>query len=138
MEGVKYDGGKDRWDLLPWEEVRSVVRVLTLGAEKYDDDNWKKVANSRNRYFAAAQRHITAWWDGERWDQESGIHHLAHAICCLLFAMWHDHNEVSRSDEETVAPELSAKDRHEQILSRPETAEEREGKPYWGRCSSHQ
>jgi len=90
MKGRKNDRGKDRWDLLPWDEVRCVVQVLTLGAEKYEDDNWKRVPNSRERYFAAAQRHITAWWSGERWDEESGMHHLAHAICCLLFAMWHD------------------------------------------------
>ena len=33
----KYDGGKVRWDLLLWEEVEDVARVLTFGAAKYGE-----------------------------------------------------------------------------------------------------
>jgi len=92
-DGRKFDQDKPRWDLLPYREVGSVVDVLTYGAIKYEPDNWKKVPDLKNRYFAAAMRHLTAWWGGEKQDPESGIHHLAHAICCLLFIMWFD-NEV--------------------------------------------
>lgn len=90
MEGVKHDGEKDRWDLLPWGEVRDVVKVLTFGAGKYKDNNWQKVSNGERRYFSAAMRHITARELGERIDPESGLPHLAHAICCLLFWLWLD------------------------------------------------
>jgi hypothetical protein len=51
---------------------------------------WQKVPNAKERYFAALMRHLTAWWDGERADPESGLHHLAHAGCCLLFLIWFD------------------------------------------------
>ena len=87
MEGVKYDQEKLRWDLLPLKPIQEVVSVLTYGAGKYDDENWKKVDNQRSRYYAAAMRHITAWWLGEQQDPESKHHHLAHAICCLIFLM---------------------------------------------------
>ena len=87
MEGVKHDGEKPRWDLLPIEPIEQVVGVLTYGAKKYDDENWRKVDNQRRRYYAAALRHIVAWWKGEKLDPESGYHHLAHAICCLVFLM---------------------------------------------------
>lgn len=87
MEGVKYDSEKPRWDLLPIEPIEQVVGVLTYGAKKYDDENWRKVANQRSRYYAAALRHIVAWWKGEKLDPESGYHHLAHAMCCLIFLM---------------------------------------------------
>ena len=90
LDGVKYDQEKPRWDLLPFKPINEVVKVLTFGATKYADDNWQKVPNAKNRYFAAAQRHIWAWVDGEHKDSESGLHHLAHAVCCLLFAMWFD------------------------------------------------
>ena len=53
-------------------------------------DNWRYVDNARTRYFDAAQRHIMAWWQGEQTDSESGKHHLAHAVCCLMFLMWFD------------------------------------------------
>jgi len=91
--GIKNDKGKDRWDLLPIGPVREIVKVLTFGAEKYSPDNWKYVDNHKARYFAAMQRHITSWWeDDEMFDPETGIHHLAHAGCCMLFAIWHDMN----------------------------------------------
>ena len=38
----------------------------------------------------ACHRHLQAWWSGERLDKESGLPHLAHAVCCLLFLMWGD------------------------------------------------
>lgn len=88
--GKKFDNGKDRWDLLPISEVRDVVRVLTYGAVKYDDDNWKIVDKKKDRYYSAALRHITAWKDGNLLDEETDLPHLAHAICCLLFLMWGD------------------------------------------------
>lgn len=93
MEGVKHDGEKDRWDLLPWGEVCDVVKVLTFGARKYEADNWKRVEKGQSRYFAAAMRHITARERGQRIDPESGLPHLAHAICCLMFWLWIDKHE---------------------------------------------
>ena len=90
MKGVKYDKNKPRWSLLPYRELEDVVKVLTLGSIKYEDDNWKRVPNAKDRYFSALMRHITAWWNGERIDKESGLSHLAHCVCCVLFLMWHD------------------------------------------------
>ena len=92
--GTKYDTGKDRWDLLPWAEVRDIVRVLTHGAQKYADDNWKAVPDAWDRYFAAAHRHLIAHRLGERLDPESGLPHLAHAACCLLFLAWFERDEA--------------------------------------------
>jgi hypothetical protein len=89
LQGIKYDQDKDRWDLVPWTEFKEVVKVLTYGANKYKPDNWKNVENPQDRYFAACQRHLIAWKEGEFKD-ESTFHHLAHAICCLLFLMWFD------------------------------------------------
>lgn len=84
-EGRKDDAGKTRWDLVPWEVMDEVARVLTKGAEKYGDDNWRAVMDWNSRYFAAALRHILAWKSGQHADTETGESHLAHAICCLLF-----------------------------------------------------
>jgi len=87
-DGVKYDGNKLLWDLLPLEPVQEIVRVLTYGAKKYTKDNWKYVADSKERYYAAMMRHITAWRLGEKFDLDTTIHHLAHAGCCLIFLLW--------------------------------------------------
>ena len=85
--GRKFDNGKPDYSLVPAEVLEEVVKVLTWGATKYDRDNWKKVPYALPRYFAAAQRHIWAIQKGEQRDPESGFHHLAHAICCLMFFM---------------------------------------------------
>jgi hypothetical protein len=90
MTGVKRDRGKPRWSLLPWGALASVVGVLEYGASKYDVDNWKRVENPRQRYFDAAMRHLLAWHMGEVHDPESGLPHLAHAVCCVLFLLWFD------------------------------------------------
>ena len=85
--GRKETQGKLRWSLLPWDAIEQIVRVLEAGAVKYSVDNWRSVANWRQLYFDAAHRHITAWWGGQRCDPESGLHHLAHAGCDLLFLL---------------------------------------------------
>lgn len=89
-EGYKADSDKPRWDLLPWGPAEDVVKVLTVGATKYAPENWQKVPDARRRYFAAAMRHLVAWERGEIADQETGLPHLSHATCCLLFAAWFD------------------------------------------------
>ena len=81
---IKDDGEKPRANLLPPRAVLEVARVLTFGARKYAPENWRKV-DDLGRYTAAALRHVFAYMQGERIDPESGLHHLAHAACCLLF-----------------------------------------------------
>ena len=89
-KGRKFDGGKLEYGLLPPYALEEVVKVLTFGAQKYERDNWQKVPDSKRRYFDALQRHAWAWKQGEQLDPESGIHHLAHAMCCLMFLYEHD------------------------------------------------
>lgn len=90
--GAKHDGGKLRYSLLPKGTISEVLKVLEFGAKKYAPDNWMKVDNAQTRYYDAALRHITAWHEGEKFDQETGVSHIAHALCCLHFLMWFELN----------------------------------------------
>ena len=83
--GRKFDGGKLQYGLLPPKALKDVVEVLTFGAEKYEPDNWKRVPDANRRYFDAAMRHLWAYKEGEQLDPETGVSHLAHATCCILF-----------------------------------------------------
>ena len=105
-EGRKDDDGKPRWDLLPFKALSSVVDVLTYGARKYGPGNWRKVPRARSRYLAAAFRHLVAACRGEACDRESGLPHLAHAACCLLFLI-----ELEDGEHEPVASEADQKTR---------------------------
>ena len=89
-EGRKFDGGKLEYGLLPPKALEATVEILTFGAQKYARDNWKYVDDSKRRYFDALQRHVWSWKQGEKLDPESGKHHLAHAMCCLMFLYEHD------------------------------------------------
>ena len=83
--GIKFDDDKPDYSLIPPNALEDAVKVLTIGAKKYDRHNWKKLDNIDDRYFAAAQRHLWALQKGETFDKETGIHHGAHAICCMMF-----------------------------------------------------
>jgi len=89
-QGVKYDGGKPRYALIPPGVLDPVVKVLTLGAEKYSGDNWMRVDDCGRRYYSALMRHLEAWRSGESTDPESGLPHLAHVVCNAFFLLWFD------------------------------------------------
>lgn len=85
--GRKFDFGKPRYSLLPPNALEAVVKVLTYGSKKYEDFNWMKVENHKDRYFSAANRHLWQWWRGEKIDAESGESHLACAVTNLMFLL---------------------------------------------------
>jgi len=84
MEGKKFDEGKLRMDLIPPAAIYGLAKVLSYGSEKYGDRNWEKGIDP-GRIFAAAQRHLWAYWSGEDTDEESGLSHLDHAACNIAF-----------------------------------------------------
>ena len=86
-EGFKADAGKPDWTLFPFDGAEAVVRVLEAGARKYARDNWRKVPNAIERYRGAGMRHAIADAMGEENDPETGLPHLAHAVCCHLFVL---------------------------------------------------
>ena len=95
MSGKKHDSNKHRWDMIPFDALVEVAKCYTYGGIKYDEKslrqaNWKKVKPFKERYFAAAMRHISAWRTGEIEDRESGLYHLAHAIFNLMCLLWYD------------------------------------------------
>lgn len=90
--GRKFDGDKPDWSLLDLNILEDTVKVLTFGAKKYDRDNWQQVKNGDQRYYAALIRHLNAHRSGEKLDPESGLPHLAHAMCCLTFLSYLDQN----------------------------------------------
>lgn len=97
--GVKYDADKPRVDLIPPEVILGLAQVLTYGAAKYADNNWRKNNGMRwGRVYAAMQRHLLAWLDGEDVDAESGLPHLHHALTNLAFLVSYAHHGTGVDD----------------------------------------
>lgn len=91
VEGAKFDDGKVPMDLWSADALEATAEVLALGAVKYEAYNWAKGISYR-RVFSALLRHLWAWWRGEDNDPEWGKHHLAHAMCCLMFLLHYVRN----------------------------------------------
>lgn len=98
----KHDGEKPRFDLLPPEALALVSQILTFGAKKYSPWNWARGLDW-SRLYAAAQRHMNAFWGGEDNDPETGLPHLGHALCCLLFLTVHQVRGLGKDDRPTYA-----------------------------------
>lgn len=94
---LKHDTGKARWDLLPLDAIGEIAEVATYGATLYGDRRWES-GMGFGRLLAAALRHIAAWSAGEDRDRDSGLSHLAHAACNLLFLIAYMRRGVGSDD----------------------------------------
>lgn len=101
--GIKYDTGKPPMSLIDRHAVEQIAQVLAFGANKYAAHNWRQ-GIAFSRLLDAALRHLFAFADGEDTDPESGLSHIAHAGCCVVFllGMIHAHPELDDRHKEPV------------------------------------
>lgn len=98
----KNDDGKPTFELIPFDLLADVNKVLQHGQRVYGTGNWRKPDGFKlSRCYNALLRHMFAWWKGEDNDPQTGISHLAHAMCNLLFMMYHFKNN-KKSDDRPV------------------------------------
>lgn len=57
------------------------------GALKYGHYNWRNDPVSISTYIDAAKRHIDLYVAGQKNASDTGIHNLAHAMCCMSIIM---------------------------------------------------
>jgi hypothetical protein len=74
-KGVK----PQRYDLIPIEPLNKLAELYGAGAAKYSSHNWRRGYEWSNSY-AAAQRHMTQFWNGEDIDPEMGTPHVINAV----------------------------------------------------------
>ena len=85
---TKFDEGKRDWSLLPLDSMEEIVKVLEFGANKYAAHNCSSNGGFKyTRVINATLRHIFAFMRGQDNDPETGISHLAHAGCNILFIL---------------------------------------------------
>ncbi len=95
-KGTKHDSGKVRMDLIPLESLKGLAKVLEHGASKYGENNWQ-LGLDKSRLLAAALRHISAFQAGTLVDEESGLFHIDHALCNLIFLSHFESNKNDKS-----------------------------------------
>lgn len=100
--GKKFDDGKLPLHLLPTESLEEIAKVLAFGAQKYDSWNWTN-GLAWSRVLGATLRHLYKWARGIDVDEESGLNHLAHAGCNILFLLWYSTYRKEYDDRFIVA-----------------------------------
>jgi hypothetical protein len=84
--GARFNGGKPDFSLIPLSTMEDEARVWMYGKNKYAAWNWAwnwAKGMPWSVPLACLMRHMAAWQRGEEVDQESGLPHLAHAMCNL-------------------------------------------------------
>jgi len=88
---AKADDNKNRLELIQPEFILGLGEVLTFGAKKYAPNNWMKAKpKDIERIKGATLRHQLAYMSGEKKDPETGISHLHHISCNLMFLDYFD------------------------------------------------
>ena len=93
--------------LVPPVAIAYAAMAFKDGASKYGPYNWREKNISSSVYYGAAKRHMDAWWDGEENAEDSGVHHLAHAMACLMLIL--DSKEIDMLNDDRPSPGATAK-----------------------------
>lgn len=79
-EGLRFNQGKTRFDLVPVFAQEQYAKVLTKGSEKYAERNWE-LGMAWSKVTASLKRHLQEFERGEDFDKETGLLHTAHIMC---------------------------------------------------------
>ena len=94
LEAMRFNTGKPDWSLFPFEAAEEIVKVLEFGAKKYAA--WNFTVNgglSWKDCCSSIARHLFAFMRGEDNDPESGLSHIAHVGCNVLFLLTYIKNK---------------------------------------------
>jgi len=114
-EAARFDDGKNRFDLLPPWSIDQIAKVYTYGTIKYDDDNWWK-GMPWKKVIGPMLRHIWKWLRGEKYDDESGLHHLAHAAWQCIALMEYERNGIGNDNRVPYTLDLMDKEQREKRI----------------------
>jgi len=96
-DGLRYDSGKTRVDLIPPEWLWALGSVLGKGAIKYEARNWER-GMPWSKVIGPLLRHVIKFIAGEKYDAETGCHHLAMAAWNCLALMSYDIRNIGTND----------------------------------------
>ena len=95
--GLRKNTGKNRLDLVPVEWTWALGDVMTQGSIKYAPRNWER-GMTWSTMVGCALRHTLKFMCGEKYDVETGCHHLGMAAWNLLALMSYDLREIGTND----------------------------------------
>lgn len=91
-----------QFSLIPAQWLWALAEHYGIGASKYSAKNWEK-GYDWSLSLDASQRHLHQWLMGERYDVETGSHHLI-AAAWHLIALWYFDTMGKGTDSITALP----------------------------------
>lgn len=96
----KYGGNQShvaaRFDLIPAAVLQKVAEILSVGAEKYGENNWQKITVEEHINHAIA--HLYLYLKGDTSET-----HLLNAVCRSMFAAHMEHAPHPGQDRELAS-----------------------------------
>ena len=87
-EGGKREHFYPRYELIESELIERIAKVMTQGAVKYGEYNWRKFDAEQVKDIPRhAFKHIVDYMKGDQSED-----HLANAACNIMMAMWFEEN----------------------------------------------
>lgn len=102
MSAKHFDEGKPDLSLIPSVAEEAMARAMMYGTNKYGRYNYCN-GHEAGKLIASAKRHLSAWYNGEENDKESGVSHLGHAMCNI--AMLLRQIELGTMKDDRYSPE---------------------------------
>ena len=88
--------------LIPGPALVHMGEAFRDGAVKYGPANWRDEPVTTSTYVNAALRHILSYYDGETNAEDSGVHHLGHALGCLAIILDAEEQGTLNDDRPTA------------------------------------
>lgn len=100
--GGRKASNDERYDLIPAEPLRLLAKLYGVGSKKYESRNWER-GYDFGLSFAALNRHLWQWWNGQDLDPETGVPHT-------VAVMWH---AAALTEFMTTHPEFDTRPKSE-------------------------
>lgn len=75
---------KAPFSTIPAPVLAETGLAMLEGALKYGRHNYRAAGVRASVYYDAALRHLTAFWEGQDTDSDSGLSHLVKCIACCV------------------------------------------------------
>jgi len=95
--GLRFNEEKNLLELVPPEWVWGLGDVTTQGSKKYAQRNWER-GMKWSIMVGCSLRHLFKFLAGERYDPETGCHHLAMVAWNVLALMSYDLRGIGEND----------------------------------------
>lgn len=99
--GLRFNGGKRDFTLIPPDALAYLADLFTIGAKKYAPRNWERGMKYSN-IMTSLERHWFAFKSGEDHDPESKLYHMVHVVWNAMALLTYQLRGIGEDDRYKV------------------------------------